>query len=98
MNAIADGTSTTVSYINNKIDALEKQKNELVKQKQKYLLAKSPTQDVKQFEDIISMWPDMSLEQKHDIASMLISEVKVFADEVNIMWKYNFDVPHPFHV
>ena len=98
VDAVANGSEITNSYLNEKISKLSGTKNELVKERQKYLLSKTPEQSKRQFEDILTMWDDMSLEQKHDVACMLISEVKVLADETQISWKYNFDLSNPFHV
>lgn len=90
IQALADASEVTTAYVNEKIAELENLKNEAVIKLQQHCLSKTSEKNAKQFEDILSMWDDMSIEQKHEIATMLVSSVKVLADKIQIDWKYSF--------
>jgi DNA invertase Pin-like site-specific DNA recombinase len=90
IQALADGNTVTMSYINSKIVELEVQKTEVVKKQQRHQLSKASELQLKQFGDILIMWAEMTVEQKHDVGKMLIDTVRVFEGNIQIEWKYNF--------
>jgi predicted SnoaL-like aldol condensation-catalyzing enzyme len=90
IQALADGNTVTMSYINSKIAELEVQKTEVVKKQQRHQLSKTSELQLKQFGDILTMWAEMTVEQKHDVGKMLIDTVRVFDGNIQIEWKYNF--------
>ena len=96
VDAIANGSETAIEYFNERIKKLEAQKQGLLIRRQKHLLSKTSDRDTKQFADILTMWDDMGIEQKHNVVKMLIKKVEVFVNNnnddesgVQITWKYN---------
>ena len=68
ITALADGTELTMKYINGRISELQKQRDILAAEFQQHKNATKQQDDIKQFHDIINLWPGMTIPQKHEIA------------------------------
>ena len=86
---LADGTELTMKYINGRISELQKQRDILAAELQQHKNATKQQDDIKQFHDIINLWPGMTIPQKHEIAMMLIKRVEIQEDTTRIYWKYD---------
>lgn len=89
ITALADGTELTMKYINGRISELQKQRDILAAELQQHKNATKQQGDIKQFHDIINLWPGMTIPQKHEIAMMLIKRVEIQEDTTRIYWKYD---------
>ena len=78
-----------MKYINGRISELQKQRDILAAELQQHKSATKQQDDIKQFHDIINLWPGMTIPQKHEIAMMLIKRVEIQEDTTRIYWKYD---------
>ena len=89
VNAIAQGSATVIGYLNDKIAELETQRHEIEVALQKHILERPSPENTRQLYDTLDMWPYMDIAQRHEVAAMLIKEVRIFTDEIRIFWKYD---------
>ena len=90
ISALAEGTELTMSYINEHIAELQRQRNTFAAELEQRMNASVNRGGIKQFYDIISLWPGMSIAQRHETALMLIKRIELEADNtVKIYWKYD---------
>lgn len=89
ITALADGTELTIKYINDRIAYLQKRRDALAAELHSRRNEAGEQKDIKQLSDLIGLWPDMSIPQKHEIAMMLIRRIELQNDMIKIYWKYD---------
>ncbi len=90
ITALSEGTGATMKYLNEKIAALEEEKKQLAMQRQANQSGKATENELRQFGDILILWDDMDMEQKRQVAKLLIEQISVYNDRIQIRWRYNF--------
>lgn len=94
VNAMIDGSGVTIKYLNEKLEKLEAEKQSLELEYQKHKLDKTYENDNDdRLSTTLMAWPDMTLQEKAQIAQMLIKQIKVGNDQDGIVidWKYDFE-------
>jgi hypothetical protein len=93
LEQIALGSATVTKYINQKIDALEKEKMSLLNLNQKSLFDDSiDDTDIFQIISVVSRWRSLDLEEKKQVAAQMIERVDITDESLQITWKKAFDV------
>lgn len=84
-------TEVTVQYLNTKIAELESEQRALMEIVDK---RHEGRQDALKMEisDLHSQWYRLEMPQKNLIAELLISRIRLFGDEIEIEWTYDFDI------
>lgn len=81
----------TAQYLNTKISELEVERRELEEVADK-LSERRRDVLTKEIADIQYEWNSLGIPQKNRIASLLISRIRLFTDEIEIEWNYDFDI------
>lgn len=88
VSAIAGGNAASIKHINARIEQLELKRDEVMREIQGCLQEHSSIQDAKQFGDIISIWLELDIQQKREVAKTLIDRINLFDGKIEIVWKY----------
>ena len=92
VDALAEGEPSSASVVMKKIAELE-EKKKLLEVELRSHRAKLPSQqELLQFRDTARLWPHMTIQQKREVAKLLIDKIEVKSDKMQIYWKYNFEL------
>lgn len=92
---VASGSSVVTKYLTQEIEKLEAEKNKILSNTLKVQSNPTATK-IMQLQDIITMWDEMSLNDKKTIVAMLIERIELGDNEIKIFWKYDFDTEEEF--
>ncbi|MDR2909629.1 MAG: recombinase family protein [Oscillospiraceae bacterium] len=93
LEQIAAGNAIVTKYINEKIEALEKEKRALLEATRQDLVDTAMGDaNIFQVINIVSRWQSLSLEEKKQVAGQMIEKVEIIADSVQITWTKAFDL------
>lgn len=93
LEQIASGNTTVTKYINQKIDALEREKMSLLDLNQANQFDDSiDDTDIFQIISIVSRWQSLDLEEKKQVAAQMIERVDITDESLQITWKKAFDL------
>ncbi|MDP4109641.1 MAG: recombinase family protein [Bacillota bacterium] len=81
----------TAKYLNEKISALETERRALEEEAVKLSNGRHDSL-TKEICDIQDEWDSLDIPKKNRIASLLISRIRLFNNEIEIGWNYDFDV------
>ncbi len=91
ISQIADG-GTLAKYIQPKVEALDAEKNKLIKKMQEQQITTSTSEDTKQLIDALDMWQELTVEDKKLLASKFIKVIKFNEENISIEWQNNITV------
>ncbi len=91
IDLVLESNNITAQYLNTKISELETERHELEEVADKLSLGRHEAL-TKEIADIQNEWAGLTIPQKSRIASLLISHIRLFTDEIEIMWNYDFDI------
>lgn len=86
VDKIPESTDAVMQYINNKIADLDKQKLRL-EQQISDLQDSTDTAQIAKLENCMSVWDNLSLDDKTGVARLLINRILVYQDHTHIEWK-----------
>lgn len=86
------GNATVSKYINEKVEALEKEKKLLLEANQLSMIDGLEDSEVFRIISIAANWNTLELDEKKAIVSQLIEAVNITDDSLVITWKKPFDV------
>ncbi len=91
IDLVLESSDMTIQHLNVKIADLETERRELESVVSR--LAESRSEVLaKDISDIQSGWGNLGISQKNSIASLLISRISLFSDEIEIEWNFDFDI------
>jgi hypothetical protein len=91
IDLVLQSAEITAQYLNTKISELEAERRTLLEVVDK--LSEGRRDALKmEISDLQSQWHSLDLLQKNRIATLLISRIKLFQDEIEIEWNYDFDI------
>ncbi|WP_270599494.1 recombinase family protein [Clostridium baratii] len=84
---LVEANNTTAKYINEKVERLDKEKNQFKKELQKLILEGSNDIDLEKILDQGINFKNLEFEDKKKVANYLINAIYIKDDEINIEWK-----------
>lgn len=87
----AESADLTASYLDEKITELENTRRILTAEREN-CSGKNPARTKNGIRDLPLFWNTLNLSQKNEIASLLISRVRLSGKRIEIVWKYGFDL------
>lgn len=90
-----ESNEVTAKYLNEKISALEAERQSLEAEAEKCGEGRSACLQ-KEICDIEATWPSLNIAQKNKIARLLISRINIARDEIEIVWNYDFNGQQPY--
>ena len=91
IDLVIESNDVTAQYLNTKISNLETERRDLEAVANKLSEGHIDVLS-KQIADIQGEWNNLGIPQKNCIASLLVSRIHLFADEIEIEWNYDFDI------
>lgn len=82
---VADANRTLMNYINNRVEALDTEKQKLQEKVVKLNINK-PTDNMDKITDHMNLWEELSLEDKQRIADILIKVIYIDENTIEIEW------------
>ena len=86
-----DSSDITAKYLNEKMAELENERTRL-EESLDALNEHRHEKLGKEIADVATEWDHLALNQKSTIAMLLINRISLFKEEIEIEWKYNFDM------
>lgn len=86
MERLLQANDTLMDYINRRINELDSHKKSVQDSIRELSVSTTPT-DVKAISNYLSVWDELSMEDKHMVASLLIYKVKATQTSIEIVWR-----------
>lgn len=88
INQLSAAGSSLIKYINQKVEAMDHQKQLLLEELNKQLINRLSEQPVNNILYCIDNWDENSFEQKKTVARYAITRILLKEDEINIEWRF----------